>query len=89
MFGKSLKFRRLTWKTFWASTWASSTSATDSDSTVYTGEGVEHQRRSFAHRRRNLQRRQTRLAERKPQSLQKQARLQRDSHHCISNLRTV
>src|SRR5713226_10505062 len=63
--------------------------ATDSDATVYTGEGVEHQRRTFAHRRRNLQRRQTRSAERKPQSLQKQARFQRDSHHCISNLRTV
>jgi IS605 OrfB family transposase len=59
--------------------------ATDSDATVYTGEGVEQQRRTFAHRRRNLQRRQTRSAKRKLQSLRrKQARFQRDSNHCIS-----
>jgi putative transposase len=59
--------------------------ATDSDATVYTGAGVEQQRRTFAHRRRNLQRRQTRSAKRKLQSLRrKQARFQRDSNHCIS-----
>jgi len=59
--------------------------ATDSDATVYTGVGVEQQRRTFAHRRRNLQRRQTRSAKRKLQSLRrKQARFQRDSNHCIS-----
>src|SRR5216684_3764331 len=59
--------------------------ATDSDATVYTGAGVERQRRTFAHRRRNLQRRRTRSAKRKLQSLRrKQARFQRDSNHCIS-----
>src|SRR5712691_4646216 len=59
--------------------------ATDSDATVYTGAGVERQRRTFAHRRRNLQRRQTRSAKCKLQSLRrKQARFQRDSNHCIS-----
>ena len=50
--------------------------AADSDATVYTGEGVEQKRRTFAHRRRNLQRRQTRSAKRKLQSLRrKQATL--------------
>src|SRR5712692_3666414 len=59
--------------------------ATDSDASVYTGEGVEQRRRTFAHRRRSLQRRQTRSAKRKLQSLRrKQARFQRDSNHCIS-----
>src|SRR5260370_1659665 len=40
--------------------------ATDSDATVYSGEGVERQRPTFAHRPRNLQRRQTPSAKRQP-----------------------
>ena len=59
--------------------------AVDSDGAVYSGEGVERQRRIYAHRRRNLQRKGTRSAKRKLKLLRrKQARHQADTDHVIS-----
>jgi len=59
--------------------------ATDSDGTVYSGQALEHRRRTYAHRRRNLQRKRTKAARRKLKKLSgRQARYQKHVNHQIS-----
>jgi IS605 OrfB family transposase len=59
--------------------------AVDSDGEVYSGAGVEQNRRRHAHRRRNLQKKGTKAAKRKLRRLAgKQARFQRDTNHRIA-----
>ena len=59
--------------------------AVDSDGTVYSGEAVEDQRRTYAHRRRNLQRKGTHGARRKLRRIKgKQRCCQKQINHEIS-----
>ena len=59
--------------------------ATDSDGEVFSGTGIEDNRRKFSHRRRNLQRNGSKSAKRKLKSIsKKQARFQKDTNHRIS-----
>ena len=58
--------------------------AADSDGAIFSGAGVDVNRRKYAHRRRNLQRNGSKAARRKLKRIAgRQARFQKDVNHCI------